>query len=267
MNDGFKTEIIGGLPLTTAGIITARHAFTTRHGGVSDGICESLNLGENRGDDPANVRENYRRLGNALGFDYRNLVFTRQIHGNEVRIVNAGDRHELFGGVPYDADGLVTNEPGVPLIAFTADCAPLLMHDPVAGVIAAVHCGWRGTVADIIASAVYRMERLGAVAANIRAAVGPAIGKCCFEVGPEVPEAIAALIGDRAEALIVPGKPGKFYADLPGVCRARLETLGVESGNIAVSDECTYCNSDKYWSHRATNGQRGSQAAVIMLQA
>ena len=265
MHNGFSTRNIGGLPLVTADTISARHAFTTRLGGVSSGVHQSLNLGENRGDNHENVRENYRILGAALGFDYRDIVFTKQVHGREVRTVNENDRHELFSAVPYEADGLVTNRPGVPIIAFTADCVPVLLHDPAAGVIAAVHCGWRSTVADIIGEALRAMTALGATAADTTAAVGPAIAKCCFEVGPEVPEAMRELLGADAEPLIRPGLPEKFYADLHGACRARLIQLGVCSGNIAVSDECTVCSHEKYWSHRHTKGQRGSQGAIIML--
>ena len=249
----------------TSDTISARHAFTTRLGGVSRGIYESLNLGQNRGDDPEKVRENYRILGVALGFDYRDLVFTRQVHGSTVRTVGKNDRHELFSLIPYEADGLVTNASGLPLIVFTADCVPVLMHDPKADVAAAIHCGWRSTVADILGEALSAMSALGARAENITVAIGPAIGKCCFEVGPEVSKAIRDLLGTDAEAFIRPGNPGKFYADLHGVCRARLLQLGLNSGNIALSDECTVCSHEKYWSHRHTKGKRGSQAAVIML--
>ena len=250
----------------TAPNISARHCFTTRYGGVSSGSLSSLNLGENRGDDPANVIENYRRLGEATGIATHHMAFTRQVHGNEVRVVTEDDVHTLMGGVPYDADGIVTNIPGLAIIAFTADCVPLLLHDPVHKVAGAVHCGWRSTVADIMANAVGRMVELGGEPAVMQAAIGPAIGYCCFEVGSEVPEAVYALLPDDHEGLVRAGeKDGKFYVDLREAIARRLVQLGLKREHILISDECTVCCHDKYWSHRYTKGNRGSQGALIML--
>ncbi len=250
----------------TAPNIKARHAFTTRYGGVSQGIWASMNLGEHRGDDPSNVVENYRLLKQATGIDTDRLVFTHQVHGDVVRIASEADIHTLMTEVPYDADGLVTNIPGLPITAFIADCVPLLMHDEIHGVIAAVHCGWRSTVQDIMARAVEQMVSLGAQPENIQAAIGASIGACCFETGPEVPEAIRALLPDDYEGIIRPGKvPEKFYVDLREAIRRRLMQLGVPAEQITVSEECTMCSSEKYWSHRATQGKRGHQAAMIVL--
>ena len=255
-----------GVVFMTSDKIGARHAFSTRYGGVSGGIFESLNLATARGDDEEAVRENYRRLSRASGIDLDRCAFTRQVHGGEVRIASPGDVHELFTEVPYEADGLVTRERGLALICFTADCVPLLMHDAENGVIAAVHCGWRPTAADIMRAAVEKMKSLGAQPEKITAAAGPAIGACCFEVGEEVIEAMRTLLGGeyplwREE----PGVPGKFLLDLRGVVRERLRQLGVPAENIDISDECTVCRCDKYWSHRATHGRRGTQAAAIVL--
>ena len=255
-----------GVVWMTAPNLTARHAFTTRFGGVSGDIWASLNLGEHRGDDPENVRENYRRVKQATGIDTDRLVFTRQVHGREVRIATEADIHTLFTPVPYEADGLVTNIPGLPITCFIADCVPLLMEDTRHGVIAAVHCGWRSTVQDIMAAAVEKMLLLGAQPGEIRAAIGESIGACCFDTGPEVPEAVYALLPDWYEGLVRPGKtPDKSYVDLREAIRRRLVQLGVPAEQIAVSDECTMCRPDKYWSHRATKGQRGHQAAMIVL--
>ena len=218
----------------------------------------SLDLGEHRGDEPENVRENYRRVKQATGIDTDRLVFTRQVHGREVRIATEADIHTLFTPVPYEADGLVTNIPGLPITCFIADCVPLLMEDTRHGVIAAVHCGWRSTVQDIMAAAVEKMLLLGAQPGEIRAAIGESIGACCFETGPEVPEAVYALLPDWHEGLVRPGKtPDKSYVDLREAIRRRLVQLGVPAEQIAVSDECTMSRPDKYWSHRATKGQRG----------
>jgi YfiH family protein len=263
----FTERNADGVVYLTAGNINARHGFTTRHGGVSSGIFESLNLGENRGDDPELVRENFRRLGRALGINTEAMAFSWQVHGKEVRIVTEKDRRSLFQPIAYEADGLVTNVRGLPIIIFTADCVPVLLHDPEAGVAGAVHCGWRSSVMDILGTAVEKMASLGARPENIRAAMGPAIGKCCFETGPEVPEAVEKYLNGDTEGLYWPrpGVQGKFMVDLKGANRRRLIQLGLRPENISVSEECTVCRADKYWSHRATKGRRGSQAAVICL--
>ena len=255
-----------GLVYLQSDVIPMGHAFTTRLGGVSAGPLASLNLGENRGDEPENVRENYRRLGAALGFDVSSLVFPRQVHGAEVRAVGPEDAHTLFAPVPYEADGLLTSAPGTPLIVFTADCVPVLLCDPVRGFAAAVHCGWRGSAADILGAAVQKMRALGSLPEDIRAAIGPAIGVCCFETGPDVPRALRAWLGAEAEPFIRPaGTRGKYFCDLKGANRRRLLDLGLGAAHIDVSDACTMCESDLFWSHRAAGGERGSQAAVIQI--
>ena len=256
----------GGLVYMRSTLIPARHAFTTRYGGVSRGEFASLNLGSNRGDDPEAVRENYRRVCALMGAGIDDCAVTKQVHGSAVRVVTKADRHVCMSTVPYEADGLVTNIPGLPITCFIADCVPLLMEDTRHGVIAAVHCGWRSTVQDIMAAAVEKMVLLGAQPGEIRAAIGESIGACCFETGPEVPEAVYALLPDWHEGLVRPGKtPDKSYVDLREAIRRRLVQLGVPAEQIAVSDECTMCRPDKYWSHRATKGQRGHQAAMIVL--
>ena len=152
------TRKLGQLEYLTAEGVSVPHCFTTRHGGVSEGYLSSLNLGIHRGDKPENVVKNYEILGNALGFDIENLVFTRQTHTNIVRVVDERNRGEgLFREVEPECDALVTNTPGVVLAAFTADCTPILLHDPVTGAVGAVHAGWRGTVGDIAGNAVRAM--------------------------------------------------------------------------------------------------------------
>lgn len=255
-----------GVTYMTSPNISACHCFTTRWGGVSTGALDSLNLGENRGDTPENVIENYRRVKLATGIDTDNLVFTRQVHGKEVRIATPADVHTLMTPVPYEADGLVTNVPGLAILAFVADCVPLLMHDAKNGVVAAVHCGWRSTVQDIMEVAVRKMVSLGAEPSEIQAAIGASIGACHFEVGSEVPEAICALLPTDHDGLIRNAETeGKFYVDLRGAIGRRLVQLGVPADHIVISDECTMCSPDKYWSHRVTKGNRGNQAAMIML--
>lgn len=242
------------------------HCFTTRWGGVSQGSLSSLNLGENRGDTQENVRENYRRLLEALDLPQQALCFTKQVHGSEVRIVTQEDRRELFTPYKYEADGIVTNVKGLPLVCFTADCVPVLLCDSDAGVVGAIHCGWRSTVADILGAAVKKMISLGALPRNIYAAIGPAIDMCCYETDGEVPAAIEKLLaGDCGQAYFALGDTGKFMVDLKETNRRRLVQLGLQAKNISVSDECTSCNDDRYWSHRKTKGDRGSQGALIVI--
>ena len=255
-----------GLVYMSSTLIGARHAFTTRFGGVSTGIFSSLNLGSNRGDDPEAVRENYRRVCALMGAGVDEAAVTRQVHGAVVRTVSAADRHVCLSAVPYEADGLVTAEKNLPLLCFTADCVPALLCDAEAGVIAAVHCGWRGSVGDILKNAVEAMCALGAKPASICAALGPAIGKCCFETDDDVPQAVEAYLGGDAEGLFVRRADGKTLVDLRGANKRRLVQLGLREEHVDISEECTFCSHDKYWSHRYTRGRRGSQAAAIVLR-
>ncbi len=256
-----------GLVYMVSGLIPAKHAFTTRYGGVSGGYLASLNLGFNRGDERGHVMENYRILGRTLGIDVMSAAYTKQVHGVHVRLVTDAVRCGPTDPAPCDADGLVTNVKGLPIFCFTADCVPLLLHDPVRETAGAIHCGWRSSVGDIPAVAVRMMQSLGSRAWDIRAAIGPAIGACCFETDADVPEAVRRWLGpDEAEAYIRPkGGRGKFLVDLRGAIRQRLMQLGLDEENIDVSDECTMCQHEKYWSHRYSRGQRGSQCAFICL--
>ncbi|MCL2827369.1 MAG: peptidoglycan editing factor PgeF [Oscillospiraceae bacterium] len=246
--------------------IETPHAFTSRLGGVSQGIYASLNLGVNRGDDPAAVSENYDRITSIFGIRKEDLVFTRQVHGDTVRLVGAEDRQgDIFAPTPHEADGLVTAARDLPLMVFTADCIPILLWDQRTGAVGAVHAGWRSTVLDIVGKAVSRLVAdCGSHPQDIRAAIGPGIGRCCFETGPEVSEAAMALLGYEAEACVIECGHGKRMVDLKEVNRRLLLRAGLFSDRISVSDICTMCNRETFWSHRATAGHRGSQAALIL---
>ena len=255
----------GGLLTMRSTLIPARHAFTTRYGGVSRGEFESLNLGSNRGDDPEAVRENYRRVCALMGAGIDDCAVTRQVHGNTVRVVTRADRHVCMSTVPYEADGLVTNERGLPIMCFVADCVPALLCDGENSVIAAVHCGWRSSVADILGETVKKMCALGAKPESIHAAMGAAIGRCCFETDDDVPEAVEKYLGGETEGLFDRRADGKTMVDLRAANARRLIQLGLKAENIDISRECTMCSHEKYWSHRYTKGRRGSQAAAIVL--
>ena len=249
-------------------LITCPHGFSTRRGGVSGGIFESLNLSATRGDTLSNVQENWRRFGAAAGIDTACFVHGRQVHGATVRIARREDAHSIGEPAPWDgADGYVTAEKGLPLAVFTADCTPLLMLDPAAGVIAAVHCGWRSTVADIEKNAVEAMVSLGADPRHIRAAIGPGIRRCCFQTGPEVPQAIETLLNGDTAGLYGPDEKeaGKYRVDLPGAVHRRLLQMGLLEENIDELGVCTMCHPDRFWSHRSMGADRGSQANLIML--
>lgn len=261
----FKEQKHNNCKYLTSDKISARHMFTTRVGGVSEGVYASWNLGENRGDDPDCVRENYRLAGEIMGCTPDSFAVTKQVHEKTVRIASEQDRHRLGTALPYTADGLVTNVRGLPLMIYIADCVPVLMHDEKAGVIAAVHCGWKSSVKDILSVATEKMSLLGASPENIHAAIGACIGACCFECDDDVPQAVTEYLGGDTKGLFTKAANGKTFVDLREANRRRLIQLGLREENIDVSSECTKCMPEKYWSHRATNGIRGSMAACIVL--
>ena len=244
------------------------HAFTTRLGGVSEGIYASLNLGKSRGDDRENVWENYRRVCEGLGVDIKRLVFSNQVHGDVVRPITMADAGKgLDCPVDYEADGLITDVPGLTLVVFGADCLTILLCDPVKRVAAAVHAGWRGTALGIVERTVEKMTRdYGCRPENILASLGPCISKCCFETDGDVPQAMTEALGEAALPYITEDGGGKYHVDLKGLNTLRLRHSGVLSTNIDTSPDCTLCKPEKYWSHRYTKGQRGSQAAFICLK-
>ena len=261
-----------GVPVLYADGIEAAggavHGFSTRKGGVSQGIFASLNLGLTRGDDPEHVRENYRRFLSAVGtMDKTTFAMCNQVHGDTVRAITTADvKSDLYGKLHYEADGMRTAIPGVALVVFSADCIPVLLYDPVRRVIAALHSGWRGTAAGIVTRAVERMEEVyGCGPENFVGAIGPVIGPCCFESHEYVPICMMAAVASPALPFIKIKENGKFSVDLKGINAKRLELAGLEPDHIAVCGDCTACMEAKYWSHRRQGAERGSMAAVIEL--
>lgn len=243
------------------------HGFSTRLGGVSQGMWASLNLGVNRGDDPDKVRENYRRFFDAVGVKEGSLVTTNQVHGDIVRVVTSADwKSDPFEKAEFEADGLMTATPGVALMVYAADCIPVLLYDPVRRVIAALHAGWRGTAAGIVSRGVERMKEVyGCRGEDILAAIGPGICSQCFETHEDVPNAMMASMGTAALQYVQIKENGKFAVDLKGLNRLRLEQAGLTEEHIALCEECTSCLPERYWSHRKLGNNRGSMAAVIQL--
>ncbi len=263
---GFYVNHSGDIEYLTSPLLAgAPHCFSTRFGGVSEGMLSSLNLGVHRGDKPKNVLENYRRLGQAVGFDPKRTVFTRQIHTDIIERVGASDcGRGLIVPVENGCDGLVTNEPEVVLTVFSADCTPVLLFDPVARAVGAVHAGWRGTAAAIAAKAVERMGReFGSKPENIRAAIGPCISRCCFETDGDVPAAMRKAFGEEAEAAIR-SCGEKYYVNLKALNALALSRVGVRQ--IDIASECTACEPNRFWSHRRVGSRRGSLAAMILLR-
>ena len=256
---------IGTLEYLTAEGISAPHCFTTRLGGVSTGILDSLNLSMSRGDKPENVVENYRRIGAVLGFAPEDVVIARQTHSDIVRQVSAADRGAgLLKEKLPECDALITNTPGIALFVSTADCTPILLHDPVTGAVGAAHAGWRGTASAIGAKTVEAMVRAyGCRAEDIRAAIGPNIGFCHFETDADVPEAMLEAFGEEVRPFIRQ-VGSKYYVNLKEINALILRRSGV--GRIEISSACTMCQPARFWSHRFTRGQRGAQGAIIVCK-
>ncbi len=259
------TQKNGTMEYLTAQGIGVPHCFTTRLGGVSEGYLSSLNIGMHRGDDPARVAENYAILARLLDVSCEDFVVTKQTHSDIVRAVDAADRGKaLVEGASPECDALITNTPGLALVVFTADCTPILFYDPVTGAVGAAHAGWRGTAADIAGKTVRAMaEHYGCDPKNIRTAIGPNIGQCCFQTDGDVPQAILEAFGMEAERCIRQ-EDHKYYVNLKEVNALALGRAGVEK--IEISDACTACEPDRFWSHRKVGSARGSQGAIIVCR-
>ncbi len=236
------------------------HAITTRHGGVSTGPWASLNLTNGTGDRREAVEENLRRVADILGLRRADLVSPNQRHTANVRRVGRGDRGQVFEG--YDI--LITDEPGVPLLLRYADCTPILVYDPAHRAMAVVHSGWRGTVQGAARAAVEAMrDQFGSRPDEMIAAIGPAIGPCCYQVGQDVVDAVTAAFAGARELL--PKQPdGSYHFDLWAANRRLLTEAGIRQ--IVMAEMCTACRTDEFYSYRAERGRTGHFGAVMMLR-
>jgi len=253
--------------LEQTGIV--EHCFTTRIGGVSKGIYESLNLSFTRGDEDAAVRENFRRLAGAMKTDVSKFVFTDQTHTTNVRRVTAEDAGKgIVKERDYtDIDGLITNEPGLVLSTFYADCVPLYFVDPVHRAIGMSHSGWKGTVGKMGAVTITAMKReFGTEAKDLVCAIGPSICQDCYEVSEDVADAFKEAFPGHADEILLDKKNGKYQLDLWRTNEIVLTEAGVLKENIAVTNICTCCNPDLLFSHRASHGKRGNLGAFIYLR-
>ena len=246
-----------------------RSGFSTKLGGVSEGDFTSMNLGISRGDDPGCVRENFRRMGEALGIRPEQMTLSWQTHTVHVR--RAG-REDMGKGVVRerdyrDVDGMITDVPGLCLVTLYADCVPLYFLDPVHRAIGLSHSGWKGTVNRMGRATVERMrEAYGTRPEDLLACIGPSICADCYEIGEDVAEAFRQSFSPGLQERILRGKgAGKYQLDLWEANRLILLEAGIPAEQIAVTDICTMCNSQWLFSHRATGGRRGNLGAFLYL--
>jgi YfiH family protein len=234
------------------------HAVFTRLGGVSEPPYATLNLGHSVGDAPSAVEENQRRALAAVGLAAGIQVSPYQVHSARVEVVHASDS----GAVLPATDGLVTRERGLPLLLRFADCASLFLYDAERQAIGLAHVGRRGLTAGTVQAAVARMtQQLGSKPARLWAGVGPAIGPCCYEVGPE--EASKIELACPPGSKVTRRDGSHTYVDLPGAVEAQLRAAGV--GHVENARLCTACHVDEFFSHRAEQGRTGRFGAVIGL--
>lgn len=244
------------------------HAFSTRLGGVSSNEFESMNLCFHMGDLDSNVIENYKIFCSAAGFDFDSLVASRQKHGTNIIKVGVNDRGKGIYKEQYgeDADGLITNEKGITLVTYHADCTPIFFLDPEKKVIALAHAGWRGTVGEIACNMIDKMLNIyGSETEDIICGIGPSIGRCCYEVDEAVYNSFIKIKGIDINKAITKCENNKYLLDLCEVNKQLLIKKGIKEYNIQVSDVCTKCNNNLLFSHRATP-KHGEMASMISLR-
>jgi YfiH family protein len=239
------------------------HAFFTRKGGVSNGIYAGLNAGLGSGDDRAHVVENRNRMANFLNVAHDKIASPYQVHSPDAIVTS----HAWQDNRPQ-ADGVVTNTPGLALGIVTADCGPVLFADADAGVIGACHAGWKGAVGGVMENTIAQMETLGAKRKNTVAILGPCISQENYEVGPDFPNPFLQLDAENARYFVPSKKTDHHMFDLTGYIVDRLAKTGVQSGTVA---RCTYAEEDNFYSYRRTTHRNepdyGRQLSAIVLQA
>ena len=250
------------------GIVTS--AFSTRLGGVSEGYYSSLNLSFDRGDDPARVLENFKRIGASMGVAVEDMVLSKQTHTTNVRVVTKEDKGKgVMRERNYtDVDGMITNVPGICLVTSYADCVPLYFVDPVKKVIGLSHSGWRGTVGKIGKVTVEKMEEeFGCDPADILGAVGPSICQDCYEVSEDVIKKFRENYDENLWPEIFYQKEnGKYQLNLWKANESVFLESGILPEHIAVTNVCTHCNPDILFSHRTTGNERGTLSAFLALK-
>lgn len=268
----YETKEGRELPLLTFSMLEnipgIRHCFTTRAGGVSQGIFRSLNLSFTRGDDGAAVLENYRRVASAMGTDITQVVTSDQTHTTNIRLASRADAGKgVVRPRDYlDVDGLITDTPGLLLAAFFADCVPLYMVDPRHRAIGLFHSGWRGTAERMGEKGVRAMaDAFGSRPKDLICAIGPSICGDCYQIGGDVAEIFAERFPECRGQILRRDERGDIYLDLWQANLRILLDAGVPEQQIAVTNLCTCCNPEELFSHRASGGKRGNLGAFLML--
>lgn len=247
---------------TRTGLV--KHCFSTRMGGVSEGIYKSMNLKLDSDDKTENVRRNFQIICDTIDVDYKNLVFSNQVHDDKIYVVSDKDKGK---GITRESDiksvdALICSCTEVPITTAYADCVPLFFLDVKEKAIALAHSGWRGTVKRIGQKTIAAMQNeFGSKPENILAAIGPSIGVCHFEVGDDVAEVFIKEFGERT----VEKYSDRYHVNMQKAICMQFIDSGIPQKNITCSDICTYCNSDLLFSHRATGGKRGGLAAIMQL--
>lgn len=264
----FEERQVEGVPYLTFPMLektgVVRHGFSTRLGGVSRGNCATMNISTTRGDDPAAIEENRRRIAAAIGVEPEDMTYTHQTHTTNVAVVRAEDRGKRF----METDGMVTNVPGICLVTFYADCVPLYFVDPVKKVIGLSHSGWRGTVNKMGMVTVRKMEECyGSNPKDVIAAIGPSICQDCYEVSEDVIQEFRDNFRQEVWEKLFYGKSdGKYQLNLWKANEEVLLEAGIPGENIAVTNLCTHCNPDILFSHRAAGDKRGNLSAFLALK-
>lgn len=244
-----------------------KHLFSTRIKGVSKPPFESLNLGINKEDNLDDVKENYEIICSTLDIPIDSIVFSNQVHGTDIKIVEKSHvgKGIYFNGDEDGIDGLITNKRGITLWTFYADCVPLYFLDPKKKVIALAHAGWKGTASKIGEKIIDKMESLyNCLPQDILVGIGPSIGPCCYEVGESLFEIFNKNFTNPDKLLISKGNQ-KWHLNLWKANMVILKSRGILENNITVSELCTSCNNDKFYSYRKENGRTGRMSAVMQL--
>jgi polyphenol oxidase len=239
--------------------------FTSRHEGVSRPPYNSLNLGTNTLDQHHSVEGNRSLLTRAFDIPQESLVTVRQVHGNNILVID--EPNEDFSHfLTVESDAIITNQPNVMIGVCVADCVPILLLDPEKRVIAAVHAGWQGTASELVSKTVSGMKSMfGSRPDAIQAAIGPCIGKCCYEVDLPVRQAFNQSSLDW-ESVAEKSGDGKWNLDLSSANRQLLIQSGLAAESIQVSEICVCCVKESFFSYRRDDGETGRQMGFIMLK-
>ena len=230
-----------------------RHFFSTRVGGTSEGVYDSLNLGIYTEDNKESISLNFSKVLSSAGMQNNKVVYLNQVHGDSLYLVDDNNYNSIIG---LSGDALLTKSKGIAIGVFTADCVPIILADRCQKIVAVAHAGWKGTQLEIVSKVLnYMIQEMGSKPENIFAAIGPSIGKCCFEVKKDVAEMFNYKIENQ----------GKFYVDLWKENIKQIIDMGVPENNIDCENLCTKCGSELFFSYRRDNGATGRQGTFIQI--